>query len=427
MLRSTTSSTPSSAAPASRRSFLSRCSAGIVALGVESLGGSLIPAAWGGAAPGVSAVKRSDLLDTAVRARYWISANGSDIACGACHQPADQVSGSAFSHPRREVRCLLCARQCVLEEGERGMCRARINEGGTLKSLVYGRPAAIHVDPIEKKPFFHFLPGSTAFSIGTTGCPLRCKFCQNWELSQAMPEDYDVAFVPPEQIVEAARKRSTPIIAFTYNEPSVFIEYLSDIARRAKRRHLACALVSCGFMQEEPLREMCDGLLDAVKIDLKGFSPAFYRKVCDAELAPVLRSIRQASRSGVHLEIVNLVVPSLNDSESMLKELAKWVAGELGPDVPIHFTRFHPDYRLLNLSPTPISTLERAYAIARDEGLHYPFVGNVPGHAGNHTYCPGCGEIAVARSGFFVTQMNLRDGCCASCGTPIAGVWKVSS
>ncbi|MEJ2082261.1 MAG: radical SAM protein, partial [Acidobacteriota bacterium] len=318
----------------------------------------------------------------------WISANAAGVSCGSCHQPSDAVQGAAFEHPEKYVRCRLCARECVVKDGERGMCHARINDGGHLKSLVYGRPGAIHLDPIEKKPFYHFLPGSTAFSLGTTGCPLRCKFCQNWELSQARPEDYDIAYTPPERIVQGAVERSAPIIAFTYNEPTVFIEYLTDIAQRAHARKKACV------------------------------------PVCQAELEPVLRSIKQVSRSGVHLEIVNLVVPSLNDSEQMLRELAKWVVGELGPDVPVHFTRFHPDYRLLNLSPTPISTLERAYDIARAEGLHYPFVGNVPGHPGNNTYCPRCGKVVIARSGFFVTKISLRDGCCEFCGEPIAGVWK---
>jgi pyruvate formate lyase activating enzyme len=385
----------------------------------------LLPSSWAGLLSGSAREDRAAaFLKTAADARYWISANAAGVSCGSCHQPSDAVQGAAFEHPEKYVRCRLCARECVVKDGERGMCHARINDGGHLKSLVYGRPGAIHLDPIEKKPFYHFLPGSTAFSLGTTGCPLRCKFCQNWELSQARPEDYDIAYTPPERIVQGAVERSAPIIAFTYNEPTVFIEYLTDIAQRAHARKKACVLVSCGFMQEEPLRDMCDGLLDAVKIDLKGFSPDFYRTVCQAELEPVLRSIKQVSRSGVHLEIVNLVVPSLNDSEKMLRELAKWVVGELGPDVPVHFTRFHPDYRLLNLSPTPISTLERAYDVARAEGLHYPFVGNVPGHPGNNTYCPRCGKVVIARSGFFVTKISLRDGCCEFCGEPIAGVWK---
>lgn len=303
------------------------------------------------------------------------------------------------------------------------MCRARINAGGKLRTLVYGRPITVHVDPIEKKPFYHFLPGTEAFSLATSGCPLRCKFCQNWEISQSRPEDYSSPFTQPERVVEVTQNRKVPIIAFTYNEPTVFFEYLIEIAKAARKRRIHSVLISCGFMNELPLDEMCD-VLSAIKIDLKGFSPDFYRDVCSAELQPVLRSIKQVHRRGVHLEIVNLVVPTLNDSEVMMTELVKWVAGELGPDVPVHFTRFHPDYKLLNLPPTPIRTLERAYQIARDAGLHFPFVGNVPGHPGNSSYCPKCGQVVVERSGFFVTHSHLEDGRCKNCRESIAGIWR---
>ncbi len=309
------------------------------------------------------------------------------------------------------------------QEGDHGKCRARANVGGKLKSLVYGRPIAIHVDPIEKKPFFHFLPGTQAYSLATAGCPLSCQFCQNWEISQAKPEDYQVKFIAPEEIVSESKSQSTPTVAFTYNEPTVFVEYLTDIARQARKEGLKGVLVSCGFMNQEPLQEMCE-VLDAIKIDLKGFSEDFYHKVCGAELKPVLRSIKQVSKNKVHLEIVNLVVPTLNDSDKMLNDLADWIIGELGPDVPVQFTRFHPDYKLLNLSPTPISTLERARETAMSKGIHYAFVGNVPGHPGNSTYCPGCGKIVIKRSGFFVLENHLKDGCCEYCGYRIAGVWK---
>jgi pyruvate formate lyase activating enzyme len=297
-----------------------------------------------------------------------------------------------------------------------------MNVDGELRSLVYGRPVSVHVDPIEKKPFYHFLPGTPAFSMSTTGCPLSCKFCQNWEISQARPEDFKPGYVAPERIVREALWKRAPILAFTYNEPTVFTEYFTDIARVAKLEDRRSVLVSCGFMQEAPLAEMCE-VLDAIKIDLKGFSEDFYREVCGARLQPVLRSIKQVAESDTHLELVNLVVPTLNDSEEMLTELAKWVVGELGPDVPVHYTRFHPDYQLRNLPPTPVSTLERARDIAMDQGIHYPFVGNVPGHAGNHTYCPACGEVVIKRHGFFIQENNIQNGGCKKCGHPIAGVW----
>jgi pyruvate formate lyase activating enzyme len=309
----------------------------------------------------------------------------------------------------------------MLREGETGMCRARRNVGGELRSLVYGRPLAVHVDPIEKKPFYHFLPGSRAFSLSTAGCPLRCRFCQNWQISQASPGDHESEFTPPESVVAAAGGARAPVIAFTYNEPTVFAEYVCDIARRAAPAGLRSVMVSCGFMNEAPLAEMLS-VLDAVKIDLKGYSPEFYRKVCEAELAPVLRSIRQVAKSGKHLEIVNLVVPGLNDSGEMLSDLSAWVASEAGPDVPVHFTRFHPDYRMRNLPPTPVSTLERARDTAR--GVRYAYVGNVPGHEGNHTRCAGCGKVVIRREGFFVSEMRMDAGKCAFCRRPVPGVWK---
>ncbi|UCF35729.1 MAG: AmmeMemoRadiSam system radical SAM enzyme [Acidobacteriota bacterium] len=370
-----------------------------------------------------STTSLDEILRQAPVARHWVGSNDPKADCQSCHDSGERMDSREPQHDQGHVRCLLCARQCRLAEGERGMCRARINTGGKLRTLVYGRPITVHVDPIEKKPFYHFLPGTEAFSLATSGCPLRCKFCQNWEISQSRPEDYSSPFTQPERVVEVTQNRKVPIIAFTYNEPTVFFEYLIEIAKAARKRRIHSVLISCGFMNELPLDEMCD-VLSAIKIDLKGFSPDFYRDVCSAELQPVLRSIKQVHRRGVHLEIVNLVVPTLNDSEVMLTELVKWVAGELGPDVPVHFTRFHPDYKLLNLPPTPIRTLERAYQIARDAGLHFPFVGNVPGHPGNSSYCPKCGQVVVERSGFFVSRSHLEEGRCENCRESIAGIWR---
>ena len=364
-----------------------------------------------------------ELIENAPEARFWISATSPKADCTVCHD-ADSLDGQVFyNHSEATVRCMLCAQECSIPEGERGLCHARINYRGTLRSLVYGHPVSIHVDPVEKKPFYHFLPGTAAYSLATAGCPLRCKFCQNWEISQMSPEDYVTPYMSPDSIVTSARKDSTPVIAFTYNEPTVFAEYLLDIAELAREKGIRCVLISCGYMNPDPLREMC-GLLDAIKIDLKGFSEDFYRTVCGAELKPVLRSIRQVAESGTHLEIVNLVVPGLNDSEEILKELSKWVVGEVGPDVPVHFTRFHPDYKMLNLSPTPIASLERARDAALAEGLKYPFVGNVPGHSGNHTYCPKCSRIVVQRTGFFVQVVHISKGRCEYCGERISVVWS---
>jgi pyruvate formate lyase activating enzyme len=366
----------------------------------------------------------AELLLAAPKARYWISTTTAATAadCSSCHLPGTVGTESKYAHKSKIVKCLLCAQGCTIADGERGRCRTRINIAGELRSLVYGRPISIHIDPIEKKPLYHFLPGSAAYSMATAGCPLSCKFCQNWEISQARPEDHRSAFVPPERIVGDTISRKAPVIAFTYNEPTVFTEYLTDIARLARPRKVRSVLISCGFMNEVPLAEMCE-VLDAIKIDLKGYDESFYRDVCGAELKPVLRSIKQVAASGTHLELVNLVVPTLNDSEKMLTELSKWVVGEIGPDVPVHFTRFHPDYQLLNLPPTPVATLERAREIALQAGMHYPFVGNLPGHPGNNTYCPKCSKVVIERKGFFVSSNSIAGGRCKHCQTEIAGVW----
>jgi len=365
-----------------------------------------------------------ELIRTAPEARYWTAAGADRPDCTGCHPDPgfDTTAVHAHADPGL-VQCLLCAQRCRIPVGGRGGCRVRYNRDGALVSLVYGRPAAVHVDPIEKKPFYHFLPGRQAFSLATVGCALHCRFCQNWEISQARPEDLPRDFVPPARLAAAARDRRAPIVAFTYNEPTVFIEYLTDTARLARKRGLRTAMISCGFMNEAPLAELC-GCLDALKIDLKGFSPDFYRDVCSAELAPVLRSIRQAAASGIHLELVNLVVPTLNDSPAMLGDLCAWVMDNVGPDVPVHFTRFHPDYQLQHLPPTPVATLELARETALAAGLHFPYVGNVPGHPGNHTYCPACKTVLVRRRGFLIEANRLRDGHCPDCGAAIAGVWS---
>jgi pyruvate formate lyase activating enzyme len=421
--------------PLSRRGFLRLATGAGLAYAAARL---LLAPGGGGTAAGLgpasaqAADALTELLRTAPVARWWASTAQTGVACSVCHEGTDlarlgvvpgATSTTTHAHGSVLVECLLCARRCALKEGERGDCGARINQDGRMRSLVYGRPVAIHVDPIEKKPFYHFLPGSTAFSLATAGCPLHCEFCQNWEISQSKPEDQPGQFVAAERIVAGAANQRAPVVAFTYNEPTVFAEYFADIARAGRQRGLRSVLVSCGIMNEDPLTEMCE-VLDGIKIDLKGFSPEFYRKVSHAELAPVLRSIQQVARSGRHLEIVNLVVPTLNDSEEMLDGLVKWIAGEVGPDVPVHFTRFHPDYKLQNLPPTPVERLDRARELALAAGIHYPYVGNVPGHPGNHTYCPGCDKVVIKRSGFLIEERHVTAGKCDFCGARIAGVWS---
>jgi len=361
-----------------------------------------------------------DRVRLAPRARFWrtLTPGGGD----AHPFPLSAEGQGKRRFEAGPIQCLLCSQGCVIAVDRRGRCRTRMNVAGELRSLVWGRPVTVHVDPIEKKPFYHYLPGTAAFSLATTGCPLSCQFCQNWEISQAAPEDYRGPLVPPAAITEKARALEAPVIAFTYNEPTVFTEYMIDIASEAKKLGIRSVLVSCGIMNEAPLAELC-GVLGAIKIDLKGYDEGFYRNVCGAKLKPVLRSIRQIARSGTHLEIVNLVVPTLNDSEPMLRGLAEWVFAEVGPDVPLHFSRFHPDYRLRNLPPTPLATLELAREMAMDRGMRHVYVGNVPDHPGNHTYCPSCRRVVIRRTGFFVQEMNVKGGRCSFCRSPIAGVW----
>jgi pyruvate formate lyase activating enzyme len=361
-----------------------------------------------------------------VEARYYASFSGEgSINCTDCHSAAEEplpVSYCHTPHTGTYVQCNLCPHRCIIADGERGTCRVRENQGGRLYSVVYGNPCAVHLDPIEKKPFYHFLPTAGAFSLATAGCNLHCLYCQNWSISQVSPEETQNTDLAPEDVVYYSQQYGAPVIAYTYSEPTVFYEYMLATARLAREAGLYNVVISAGFINPEPLRELCQAV-DGIKIDLKGYDETFYREVCEGELGPVLEAIRTIYEAGVHLEIVNLVVPTLNDSLDQLRALARWVARDLSPDVPLHFTRFHPQYKLTNLPPTPVETLERARETALDEGMRFVYAGNVPGHPGNNTYCPACGEILVARQGFAVTAYHLEGGTCAYCGEPISGVW----
>jgi len=361
-----------------------------------------------------------------VEARYYASFSGEGaLNCADCHGGTEEplpVSYCHIPHTGTYVQCNLCPIRCIIADGERGHCRVRENRGGRLYSMVYGNPCAVHVDPIEKKPFYHYLPTAPAFSLATAGCNLRCLYCQNWQISQVAPEEIQNADLPPEDVVYHASQQHAPVIAYTYSEPTIFYEYMVDTARLAREAGLRNVVISAGFISREPLLELCQ-VVDAIKIDLKGYDEEFYRDVCEGELGPVLDAIRTIYESGTHLEIVNLVVPTLNDSLEQLRALARWVARDLSPDVPLHFSRFHPQYKLTNLPPTPVETLERAREVSLEEGVRFVYMGNVPGHPGNHTYCPFCGETLVVRQGFSVAEYHLQGGACAYCGEPISGVW----
>jgi pyruvate formate lyase activating enzyme len=362
-----------------------------------------------------------------VEARYYASfASEGALNCAACHGTTEEplpVSYCHIPHTGSYVKCNLCPHGCILSDGQRGRCRTRENRAGRLYSMAYGNPCAVHVDPIEKKPFFHFLPTAPAFSIATAGCPLRCSYCQNWEISQVMPEETQNADLPPQAVVQSAQQYSAPVIAYTYSEPIAFYEYMLETARAGREAGLYNAVISSGFINTDPLRELC-ATVDAIKIDLKGYDDGFYQEVCGARLQPVLEAIRTIYEAGVHLEIVNLVVPTLNDSLDQLRALSRWVAQEVSPDVPLHFSRFSPLYKLANLPPTPTETLDRARQVALEEGVRFVYVGNVPGHPGNNTYCPACRQAIILREGFAVTDYHLDgSGKCAYCGASIPGVW----
>ncbi|HCN19343.1 MAG TPA: AmmeMemoRadiSam system radical SAM enzyme [Planctomycetia bacterium] len=322
------------------------------------------------------------------------------------------------------VECQLCPRECKIADLERGYCGVRENRGGTYYTLVHSRACALHVDPIEKKPFFHYLPGTPAVSVATAGCNVECKFCQNWQISQFRPEQVNSMKLTPSDIVEHAKRSHSPTIAYTYTEPVVFYEFMYDTARAARQEGITSVVVSNGYIKEEPLVELCKHL-DAVKIDLKAFTEEFYKDTCSGSLKPVLETLVTLKKLGMWFEIVVLIVPTLNDSEKELKEMCTWVCEELGPDVPIHFSRFHPTYKITNLPPTPVRTLEMARRIAQEAGLNFAYVGNVPGHEGEHTYCPGCKEMVIKRVGYTIVKNTILNGKCQNCEHPIAGVWDL--
>jgi len=321
------------------------------------------------------------------------------------------------------VECQLCPRHCRLAEGQRGDCRVRINMNGKLNTLVYGKPCSVHVDPVEKKPMFHFLPATGSFSIATAGCNLHCKYCQNWQISQRAPEETINYDLMPEQVVAAAIKNKCRSIAYTYSDPIVFYEYTYDTSKLAHSYGLKNILVTAGYIEQKPLVELC-AVVDGANVDLKGITEEYYQKMSNARLKPVLDAIVTMKKQGVFVELTNLVVPTWNDQENDIRNLCRWVVNTLGPDVPLHFSRFWPMHQLKNLPPTPINTLTKAWDIAKSEGLHFAYVGNVPGHPGNNTYCPKDNNLLIKRIGYQILENNIVNGKCKFCEEEIPGIWN---
>lgn len=367
---------------------------------------------------------------TGMTRRSFIIRSASALATLAVAPPLLSASGADLEEaryyeklPDGDVRCLLCPKGCLIQQGKRGACGVRENRKGALFSLVYGRPCAIHLDPIEKKPFFHVLPGTQSFSLATVGCNLDCKFCQNWQISQSKPEDVKTSYYSAETLADRALSVGARSIAYTYGEPVVFSEYVQAIASAGRERRLASVVVSNGFINKEPLTDLC-GLVEAIKVDLKSFENEYYRDICNAELKPVLDSIELIRKSNVWLELVYLMVPTLNDDPEDIRRMARWLRSDIGKDVPIHFSRFYPQYQLANLPPTPVSSLERAYDICREEGLEYVYIGNVPGHETESTHCPSCSKVVIERRGYSIGAIDVREGLCRFCGHQIPGIWE---
>ena len=323
---------------------------------------------------------------------------------------------------KNTVKCHLCPWNCVISDGKRGVCKVRENQKGKLYSLVYAKPCSIAIDPIEKKPLFHFMPGHASYSIGTVGCNLHCKFCQNWTTSQAEPGSFAVHDLPPEKAVEEALANGCKSIAYTYNEPIIFYEYVLETAKLARKEGLKNVLVSNGFINEEPLKRLCK-YIDAANIDLKAFDDKFYRKITSAWLEPVLNSLKALKKNNVWLEITNLVIPRLNDDPKKIKEMCEWIKNNLGRDTPLHFSRFFPQYKLKDTEPTHPEILLKARKIAQDAGLDHTYIGNMLTEDGENTFCHNCKELLVERHGFDILQNKIKNNKCPK-GHKIAGIWQ---
>ncbi|MGQ9700731.1 MAG: AmmeMemoRadiSam system radical SAM enzyme [Candidatus Bipolaricaulaceae bacterium] len=321
------------------------------------------------------------------------------------------------------VRCYLCAHRCLIPPGGRGVCAVRENRGGKLYSLVYGRLVARALDPVEKKPLFHFLPGTGTLSLATVGCNFRCDFCQNYEISQLPREQGRIVGerAEPEEVVEAAKDIGARSISYTYTEPTVFFEFCRDVGSLAVVAELKNIFVTNGYMTEDALAE-AKGWLHAANVDLKSFSEDFYRRFCGASLGPVLETIARMWEAGIWVEVTTLVIPGRNDSEEELRWIAQFLAG-ISPDIPWHISRFVPAYKVWDLPPTPLTTLRKAQEIGLSAGLHFVYLGNVPGE-GEDTFCPSCGRVLVRRHGFFVQKNEIIEGHCPHCGAPIPGIWS---
>ncbi len=333
------------------------------------------------------------------------------------------IPAKYFIETPKGIKCKLCPHTCILKEGEVGQCRTRKNIDGVLYCLAYGNPCAIHVDPIEKKPLNHFLPGSRSLSIATAGCNLACLNCQNWQISQKSPEETNNYTLMPDDVVEMAQEKQCKSISYTYTEPIVYYEYMYGTARRATEKGIRNVMVSAGYIEEKPLRDLCP-VIDAANIDLKSFSNEIYEMLNAGSLEPILRTLKILKNEGVWLEITNLIVPDRTDDFNMIKKMCDWLFENGFENVPLHFSRFTPMYKLNHLPSTQVDVIDKAHDIAKNAGLKYVYVGNVPGHPAQDTYCPKCGKKLIDRQGYRIGDIHIEEGKCECCGEGIAGVWE---
>jgi len=321
------------------------------------------------------------------------------------------------------LRCTVCPRACILKPGQRGFCNTKINKSGRLISLTYGQLSAIAVDPIEKKPLAHFHPGSLAFSISSVGCSFTCPWCQNWHLSQSKPGELTTKYWSPREVVAGAQRQQCTSIAYTYNEPLINLDYVEDVSRVARRKGVKNVLVTNGYVSINALDQVVDAI-DAANVDWKSFSEPFYRTHCSADLKSVLDATVEMKRKGVHVEVTFLIIPEVHDAEKETKEVARYLVDNLGPDTPLHLSRFFPQYKFSHLPPTPVQSLVKAREIAMAEGARYVYVGNVPGKGYENTFCPRCGNAVIEREGYTITGWSLdKKNSCTHCGEgiPIVG------
>ncbi|MBN2566663.1 AmmeMemoRadiSam system radical SAM enzyme [Candidatus Woesearchaeota archaeon] len=322
----------------------------------------------------------------------------------------------------RRTKCVKCPHLCLLSHGDRGRCRNRVNIGGTLYTLAYGNPCSVHIDPVEKKPLFHYLPGTPILSLSTAGCVLSCKNCQNWQISQSRPEDTRNTELFPADAVALAQREGTPSIAYTYGEPIAFYDYWHDTSVAAHAAGIRNVWVTSGFINPEPLKRTAP-YIDAANIDIKGFDDRRHAELNGGPLQPVLDTLKLSKRLGLWLEVTCLLVPEWTDDIAEIDRMCGWIARELGTSCPVHFSRFTPQYQLTHLPPTPLSTLLEARKAARENGIEHVYIGNVAGAGYQDTYCPTCGTLCIARRGYEVVENRLEGGRCPTCGTAIPGVW----